>query len=333
MLGLFKGSPTASPPAPFTLLVIQADAYNWPELFEGVKVKGREVKVVQTGFDKISVGPAENYSPEKARRLCVHVHETTERDANGDKAGTKKRQTIFPDMLLVRNCVWTHAEDHKNTLYAFMYCNVPCVNSLESIYMSLERPVVMGMLNRIRTEQGREAFPVIDQAFTPGYREMMYPLGFPAVVKVGAAHAGFGKMRIKDHHDMHDFKSVLALSGGKYCSMEPFVEGARDLRIQCIGEDVKAFGRRDVSGEWKTNTGTSLCEQIEVTPVFRQWVEWVRPFFGGPSIFTIDAIEKPDGSHVILEVNDTSSGLFPDTAQEDNILIRGLVTRKMEEVL
>jgi hypothetical protein len=28
---------------------------------------------------------------------------------------------------------------------------------------------------------------------------------FPAVVKVGHAHAGFGKMKIRDHHDFADF--------------------------------------------------------------------------------------------------------------------------------
>jgi hypothetical protein len=31
---------------------------------------------------------------------------------------------------------------------------------------------------------------------------------FPAVVKVGHAHAGYGKMKIYDHHDFADFASM-----------------------------------------------------------------------------------------------------------------------------
>jgi hypothetical protein len=36
-----------------------------------------------------------------------------------------------------------------------------------------------------------------------------YGFTFPAVVKVGSAHAGAGKMQITDHHQMSDFRSVL----------------------------------------------------------------------------------------------------------------------------
>jgi hypothetical protein len=41
---------------------------------------------------------------------------------------------------------------------------------------------------------------------------LFYGYTFPAVVKVGsayAAYAGAGKMKISDHHQMSDFRSVL----------------------------------------------------------------------------------------------------------------------------
>ena len=79
---------------------------------------------------------------------------------------------------------------------------------------------------------------------------------FPAVVKVGHAHAGFGKMKIVHHHDFADFKSVIALTT-HYCTGEPFYNGVYDLRIQKLGDRYRAFKRFSVSGNWKTNTGSS----------------------------------------------------------------------------
>ena len=33
-----------------------------------------------------------------------------------------------------------------------------------------------------------------------------------------------GKMVIKDHKEMEDFRSVLAMTEGKYCTGEPFIQ-------------------------------------------------------------------------------------------------------------
>ena len=52
--------------------------------------------------------------------------------------------------------------------------NVPSVNSLESVYMMLERPLVHAQLTLINKRLGEEAFPVIPQCFFSTHRDMMY---------------------------------------------------------------------------------------------------------------------------------------------------------------
>ena len=120
---------------------------------------------------------------------------------------------------------------------------------------------------------------------------MMYGGSFPAVLKVGHAHAGMGKMRVADHHDWEDVRSVVAMTDGKYCTAEPFLTGDYDLRIQkivradtssngegttCVsrvflceddalnrericpqGSNFRAFKRTAMAGQWKVGPQTS----------------------------------------------------------------------------
>jgi D-alanine-D-alanine ligase-like ATP-grasp enzyme len=62
----------------------------------------------------------------------------------------------------------------------------------------------------------------------------------------------------------------------------------------------------------------------------------LQPFqmFGGLDICTVDAIHDRDsGNEYIIEVNDTSSGLAPENAEEDNRQIRDLTLAKMSASL
>ena len=73
---------------------------------------------------------------------------------------------------------------------------------------------------------------------------------------MGHAHAGYGKVRVRDHHDFADIRSVLALSGN-YCTAESYIENSiYDIRVQKIGPHYRAFRRISMSGNWKTNVGT-----------------------------------------------------------------------------
>ena len=313
-----------------TLLIIQIDNYDWNEIFgpcPGLD-DGRGVRVVQAGWDELLVS-ADSPAMSGTTRCLVHL-------PTNAKYPSRPR-TIQPDFLLVRNEVRgiTPGQDWRNALYGLLFANIPSVNSLHSIYAFLERPIVQSELNRIQRQLGEEEFPVIPQSYFSLHSTMMYGSKFPCVLKVGHAHAGFGKMRIRDHYDWEDVRSVVAVSGGLYCTAEPFIEGSFDVRIQRIGTDnTRAFTRTNVSGTWKTNTGCSIIEEIPVTPKYQRWADRAQKMFGGLDILTVDVIhDSATGKEYILEVNGTSSGLMPERAEEDNRKIRDLVLKRMNQLL
>jgi len=154
---------------------------------------------------------------------------------------------------------------------------------------------------------------------------------YPIVLKVGHAHAGFGKVKVPNHHDFEDMRSLVALHKD-YSTAEPYVEGEYDLRIQKIGNHYRAFKRISASGNWKTNTGTSLLETIPVTEKYKLWVDECSKLFGGLDILAVDAIHTADGKEYILEVNDTAIGLGPDDEVEDNGFIRDIVIEKLRSL-
>jgi len=236
---------------------------------------------------------------------------------------------IRPDFVLIRNEVRMPHFDGRNLLNGFLFADVPSVNSLQSILLNCERPAMQGQLRRLNRLLGDD-FPVVPQHYASSNRSLMYGYTFPAVVKVGSAHAGLGKMKMEDHHQMSDFRSVLAMMPEQHCMVEPFIEGEVDLRIQKIGGHYRAFRRVGISGEWKTNTGTSLMEEVDMSDRWRLWVDKASEMFGGLEILAVDAIvEAGTGREYILEVNGTSIGLHPDCAEEDNAHIRELVLERM----
>jgi len=320
---------------PLTLLVIQIDDYDWPAIFKGFTLQdGRKIRVIQTGWEQIQVH-ADTYS---SARLCVEVFKLapsagkSEAALAGRPAASPSHMTVQPDFLLIRNEVKMPHFDGRSRLDGFVFADIPSVNSLHSVNTFCSRAAMQGYLHRLNRRLGEDTFPVMAQHFCSSHRSLMYGYTFPAVVKVGSAHAGIGKMLINDHHQMSDFRSVLAMMPDEHCFVEPFVRGEGDLRIQKIGKHYRAFRRMDISGEWKTNTGTSHLEHVEVEERWKLWADSAAEMFGGLDILTVDAIvEEGTGKEYILEVNGTSSGLAPDCADEDNGHIRDLVLERMNE--
>lgn len=335
--GLASGAPATVPVPPpepdlppVTLLVIQADAYDWNAVFAGARLRdGRAIKIVQLGWDRLLV-TADSPAMSAHTPCLVHVRPTPDGKGGG---------TIKPDFVLVRNEARSavHTEDYRNALFGLMFAGLPAVNTLSSIYQFLERPIVQAELNKIQRQIGAEEFPVIPQSYFASHRAMMYGGEFPAVLKVGHAHAGMGKMRVPNHHEWDDVRSVVAMTDGKYCTAEPFLSGEFDLRIQKIGEHYRVFKRTAMSGNWKTNTGSSIIEQLELTDDnqrYKRWADAAAQMFGGLDICTVDVIvEEESGQEWILEVNGTSSGLCPEQADNDNENIRDLTLEKMNAEL
>ena len=110
---------------------------------------------------------------------------------------------------------------------------------------------------------------------------------------------------------------------------------AHEFRVQKIGARIRAFKRVGVSGDWKTNTGSAMLEELEPSAAQRAWAEHAASLFGQTlDILTVDTIvEEATGKEWILEVNGTSSGLSPDTEAQDNRDIRDLVVARMSAAL
>lgn len=311
--------------SPAKLLVIAADkqAPDWAKLMQGQTLDdGRPVDVVQCGWHQILCSA----EPKTRSPLLVHLDRSVK-----NLATVAPTRTLQPDMVLVRNEVETPTASFRNQLVALMFGGCDGVNSLGSIFNCIEKGVVQAELHRLNRELGDDVFPVMEQQFFATHAEMMYTQAFPAVVKVGSAHAGMGKMKIEDHHQMADFRTIMAMMSSEYCTAEPFIDGEFDLRIQKIGPHYRAYRRISMSGDWKTNTGTSHIEDIEpVPPNYRRWADEASRLFGGMDICTVDAIhDRETGREYIMEINGTSSGLGPSHMDEDNVHIRELVLAKM----
>lgn len=144
---------------------------------------------------------------------------------------------------MIRQPIRDANRDYRHILLALMYGNVPSVNSLESLYTFLDKPLIFSQLIQIQQRLGREKFPLIQQSFYPNHREMLSSTSFPVVCKIGHAHAGLGKTRVDSHYDFQDISSLVG-SCGAYCSVEPFIDSKHDLHLQKIGPSYKAFIRK-----------------------------------------------------------------------------------------
>lgn len=371
----------ASPSPSLHLLVIQEDNYDWceiltacgakplnprfpdilqllPELAAGAGATAgggvaRVMRVVQTSWKDLHVGPATNQIDRRqkpgregiAPKLDGTCFVTVSKRWVNGKPVEGRPICFSPDFVLVRNEVVTPCENHKNELLGLMFSNVPSINSLKTIYMCCDKPVVQAALHRARAalftaEDAESRLPLIPMDFFPSAQGFFYGGAFPAVVKLGTAHAGYGKMRVHHHHDMDDVRGLLDLTTAKYATSEPFITGEKDLRVQKIGTHLRAFERVSVNGSWKTQTGTAILREIPVTDAFRDWIAAASVMFGASAengdvmdILTVDAIvEETTGRTFILEVNGTSSGLAPDTEKEDNAHIGELVLDRMRQL-
>lgn len=171
-----------------TLLVLQSDAYDWKKIFDGTRLQdGTIIQVIQVGWNEILVSADSPPRAANSKSSCL-VH-------------CRNGKTICPDFVLVRNEVRgvDCTQDFRNVLFGLMFAAIPSVNSLSSMYHFLERPLVQAELYKIQRRLGHDAFPVIAQSYFSSYREMMYGNAFPAVIKIGHAHAGQGKMQISSH--------------------------------------------------------------------------------------------------------------------------------------
>ena len=91
------------------------------------------------------------------------------------------------------------------------------------------------------------------------------------------------------------------------------------------------FRRKSLSGNWKTNVGQSILEEISVSDKHKAWIDAVSQMFGGLDICSLEAVvSRIDGKEWIIEVNDCATTLMGESQEEDRKNIADVVIHAME---
>jgi len=300
----------------FNLLVVDDQNTEWAKYFRGRKIQTDwDIRVEQVEFKDLAVS-ANSVNGVSAGIVSY-------------KSGSRSASHIKPDFLLIRQNLRDAGENYKNLLLGFRYGGVPSINSIESIYNFQDKPWVHAHLLEIQRKVGKENFPLIEQAFYPNHKDMVHKGVYPCVFKIGHAHGGLGKVRVETPGSFQDLASVVAVSD-QYCTVEEYIEAKYDLHVFKIGSNYKALMRKSLTGNWKTNVGQSILEEVPVQDKHKAWIDQVSAMFGGLALCSLEAVVAKDGKEYIIEVNDCAMGLLGESQEDDRRNIAEVVIKEME---
>ncbi|KAJ3035163.1 synaptotagmin C2 domain protein, Syn1 [Rhizophlyctis rosea] len=308
------------------LVVIDGDPsleHNWAAYFEGCAlVDGTAVRVAQCSWLEMECSVFDDNDC----LLTITPH------ARPGLPNPSPAYTIHPDFLLIRNQVrGTRPEsDKRNVLYGLMHANIPSINSLESVYMHLERPLMFDALKDIQNRLGSQKFPLIPQSYYSSDL-LMVTADCPTVIKISHAHRGMGKILATTYDAFRDITTALALHND-YATTENYVDSEYGLRVQKLGSKYRVYKKMFTGSGWKSHFGGADLEEIPVIDEYRLWVDECAKCFGGMDLLSVDALRGKDGKDYIIEMNGTATGLHPSCVREDSLVIRDLVLERMNRL-
>jgi len=320
---------------PRNLIVIDDDPqHDWTKIFNRSK---KNIRVYQTSWSKIVLKTCECGK-------CVLDLKASEPDNCIPFTGMELPRTgIKVDFMLIRNYPrLLHGIDFTNLLLGLHFAGVRSVNSIWSLIQATNRAVLYAALNEIKLRRGEKAFPFVNASFHDNLsHDTIKSSRFPCVVKVASSCAGYGKMKVRTQGELDDLKGILELHND-FFTIEPFLESRYDIRLQYLGGHVRAYKRETKNDAWKRNTAeaNAMCTSISVTPEYKLMLEETSKLFGGLDICTVDLLRLKSGHDVILEINDSASGIWESKfgigqstdkgCGEDNARIRDIVITKMK---
>jgi len=224
------------------------------------------------------------------------------------------------DAVLWRVGAIKPAPEQRHALELVRMAGIPCLNPAPLLLRGYDR---LAMLNELK-EAG---LPVQSFSVALGDRmlDLLHP-DFPAVLKVGNFHGGFGKMRIASEEHWADAKD-MAFVTNTYATLEPYIDYTRDIRCLAVGDHTWAMSRRGAT--WKANTQTQEYQLILAPAPLEAWTRQAMKHFQA-DVLALDFLERSDGSYTLLESNDIPgfSG-FPTVVRE---AVAALLCRKLEDI-
>jgi len=308
-----------------TLLVIDGDkTHNWCDIISTRKLAdGSRMRVVQASWLCVACC----VYPDGA---CVTVAPIRDSDSGCIMPAT---EVIRPDFALIRNQPRgvTPTADKRNVLFGLMAGNVPSINTLQSIYLNLERPLMFGALKRIATRVGKDAFPLVRQTYYSNHRQMVISGDIPSVCKIGHAHAGMGKIKLNSQENFRDVATIIAMYDD-YCTCEPFIESSYGVRVQKIGPNYRVYRKNFTGSGWKSQFGGSDLVQIPLTEQYKRIADECAAECGMDLLAVDLMVAKEDEKPVIIELNGTAIGIQPQHWKEDSEYIIDLVVERMNSI-
>ncbi|KAL7731059.1 hypothetical protein ACLKA6_014273 [Drosophila palustris] len=158
---------------------------------------------------------------------------------------------------------------------------------------------------------------------------------FPSVLKAGHCHGGVATARLENQSALQDAAGLVSGAGNDthcYCTIEPYIDAKFSVHIQKIGNNYKAFMRKSITGNWKTNQGSAMLEQITLTEKYKTWVDEISELFGGLEVCGVSVVVAKDGREYIISACDSTFALIGDSQEEDRRQIADLVSGRMQNV-